>query len=58
MRTMPKVGDKVTCNGGFPGTVTRICEWTTAMVEIRLASGTVCIDICDCEPLVVAPPPR
>ena len=38
-----KVGDKVVANG-FPGTVSRVCEWSDAMIEVRLASGTVCVD--------------
>lgn len=41
-----KVGDKVTANG-YPGTIVALCEWSDSMVEVRLASGTVCIDGCD-----------
>ncbi len=38
-----KVGQQVICNG-YPGTITRICEWTTGMVEVRLERGLVCVD--------------
>jgi preprotein translocase subunit YajC len=44
-----KVGDKVTCNGGFPGTVVAVCEWSDSMVKVRLARGTVCVDEADCQ---------
>jgi preprotein translocase subunit YajC len=37
-----KVGTKV-MKDGYEGTVTRVCEWDTDMVEVRLASGTVCV---------------
>lgn len=40
------VGTKVTTSG-YKGTVVRVCEWTNGMVEVRLASGTVCVDVCD-----------
>ena len=41
------VGDKVICNG-YTGTVTRNkasagSAWMGGMVEVRLASGTVCV---------------
>jgi len=42
-----KVGDKVTANGGYPGTVTRLCEWSDSMIEVRLPGGLVCIDASD-----------
>ena len=35
------VGTKVMCNG-HEGTVTRVCEWDTDLVEVRLESGTIC----------------
>lgn len=38
-----KVGDKVTCSG-YTGTVVELCLWTHSMVEVRLKSGTVCVD--------------
>ncbi len=41
--TKPYVGQKVIANG-YPGTITRVCEWSDSMVEVRLASGTVCVD--------------
>lgn len=40
------VGDAVMCNG-YAGTVTRLCEWSNSMVEVRLGSGTVCVDAND-----------
>jgi len=43
---MFRVGDRVICNG-YPGTVIRICEWSDSMIEVRLASGVVCVDACD-----------
>jgi len=43
-----KVGTPVLCNGGYRGTITRVCEWSDALVEVRLERGTVCVDICDC----------
>jgi hypothetical protein len=39
----PFVGQHVIANG-YPGTITRVCEWSDSMVEVRLASGTVCVD--------------
>jgi len=39
----PVVGLKVVANGHL-GTITRVCEWSDSMVEVRLASGTVCVD--------------
>jgi hypothetical protein len=41
--TKPFVGQHVIANG-FPGTITRVCEWSDSMVDVRLASGTVCVD--------------
>ena len=38
-----KVGDKVWCNG-YPGVIARLCEWSDAMVEVRLERGGVCTD--------------
>ena len=47
MDTTIKVGTRVICNG-YPGTVTALCEWSrtrfSVMVEVRLASGLVCVD--------------
>ena len=37
-----KVGTKV-MKDGYEGTVTRVCEWDADLVEVRLASGTVCV---------------
>lgn len=51
-----KVGQKVTTSG-FPGTITRICEWSLSreadevMVEVRLASGLVCVTCRDVVPV-------
>jgi hypothetical protein len=49
-----KVGDKVTM-AGFPGTVTKVCEWSRAvvngvegvMVEVRLPGGIGCYPCSD-----------
>ena len=38
-----KVGQRVTCNG-CPGTITRVCEWSNSMVEVRLERGITCVD--------------
>ena len=35
------VGDKVTCNG-YPGTVIAVTDY--GMIEVRLPSGSVCVD--------------
>lgn len=41
-----KVGQKVTTSG-YVGTITGVCEWSRTdnevMVEVRLASGLVCV---------------
>ena len=37
------VGDTVECNGHCM-TVTRLVEWSTALVECRTHSGEVCVD--------------
>lgn len=37
-----KVGTKVV-KDGYPGTVVRMCEWNTDLVEVRLASGLCCV---------------
>lgn len=37
-----KVGTKV-MKDGYEGTVIRVCEWDTDLVEVRLASGVVCV---------------
>ncbi len=37
-----KVGTKV-IKDGYEGTVTRVCEWNTELVEVRLATGTACV---------------
>jgi len=44
-----KVGQRVTCNG-YQGAITRVCEWSDGMVEVRLASGTVCVDFAELLP--------
>lgn len=41
-----EVGQKVTTSG-YAGTVVRLCEWSHAMVEVRLVSGVVCVDAND-----------
>ena len=38
-----KVGTKVV-KDGYNGTVTRVCEWDNELVEVRLDSGTACVD--------------
>jgi len=38
-----KVGTKV-MKSGYEGTVIRVCEWDTDLVEVRLARGTVCVE--------------
>jgi len=38
-----RVGQRVICNG-YPGTITRVCEWSDSMVEVRLDRGTTCVD--------------
>jgi hypothetical protein len=43
IRREPFVGQHVIANG-YRGTITRVCEWSDSMVEVRLASGTVCVD--------------
>lgn len=45
-----KVGQPVTTSG-FAGTVVRLCEWSTSMVEVRLASGVCCVDAGDVKPI-------
>lgn len=45
-KPFPRIGLRVWCNG-YIGTVTRICEWSNSMVEVRLASGLVCVDYND-----------
>ena len=44
------VGDRVTCNG-YPGTVTRICDFSNSMVEVRVPGGTTCVDAYGLTPL-------
>ncbi len=44
-----KVGQRVTTSG-YQGTVTRLCEWSDWLVEVRLERGTCCIDAKDCIP--------
>ena len=43
-----KVGQHVTCSG-YQGTITRVCEWSNSMVEVRLERGTVCVDFKEIE---------
>jgi len=45
-----KVGQRVSYSG-YPGTITHVCEWTTGMVEVRLARGTTCVDFAELIPL-------
>lgn len=40
---MIEVGTKVV-KSGYRGTVTRICEWDTDLIEVRLEGGTACVD--------------
>jgi hypothetical protein len=43
-------GDQVTCNG-FAGTVTKMCDGQlTGMAEVRLGSGTICVDVSELNP--------
>lgn len=37
-----KVGTKV-MKDGYEGTVIRVCEWDNDLIEVRLASGMVCV---------------
>ena len=42
-----EINQKVICNG-YPGTITKVCDGVlSGMVEVRLNSGDVCIDIKD-----------
>ena len=45
--TKHQVGDSVVCNG-YQGTVTALTDY--GMVEVRLASGGVCVDPSDVQP--------
>ena len=45
------VGQRVTFNGGFPGTVVALPMWAPGMVEVRGERGSVCIPVGDCKPL-------
>lgn len=47
------VGEPVTCNG-YPGRITRVCEWSNTLVEVRLESGTVCVSIDELTPQIQA----
>lgn len=38
-----KVGTRVV-KSGYEGTVTRICEWDTDLIEVRLRRGSVCVE--------------
>jgi hypothetical protein len=47
------VGQRVTCNGGYPGTITAL-YWPggpVEMYEVLLGSGAVCIGPSDMEPV-------
>lgn len=48
------VGQRV-MDGDFAGTITRVCEWSNSMVEVRLARGTVCVDFHELRPLPASP---
>jgi hypothetical protein len=37
-----KVGSRLACHG-YAGTVTKLLDWEPGMVEVRLASGVVCV---------------
>lgn len=39
----PFVGQHVVANG-YSGTITKVCDWSDSLVEVRLASGVVCVD--------------
>ena len=52
-----EIGTRVMCNG-YPGTITRVCEWSDALVEVRLSRGTVCVDIAECDTLITYPVKR
>ena len=43
-----KVGDKVMCNG-YEGRVIRLCEWSDALIEVRVPGGEVCVDSIEVE---------
>jgi hypothetical protein len=38
-----KVGTKV-IKDGFDGTVVRVCEWDTELVEVRTRGGVCCVE--------------
>ena len=42
-----RIGDRVSFNGGFPGTIIRY--YSTAMIEVRGERGMVCIDEADAD---------
>jgi preprotein translocase subunit YajC len=44
-----RVGDKVTFNGGFPGTVIEI--YSPGMIVVRGVRGSVCIGVEDADPV-------
>ena len=46
-----KVGQRVICNG-YPGTITRVCEWSDSMVEVRISRGTTCVDFKELLPVL------
>ena len=43
------VGQKVMCNG-YAGTISKICDWSPSMVEVRLARGVVCVGMSELRP--------
>lgn len=47
------IGQHVLCNG-YEGTVTRLCEWSDSLIEVRLRSGLVCVDSKEVLPLAPA----
>lgn len=48
-----KQGEKVMCNG-YEGTIHTVCDGQLeGMYEVKLSSGTVCVDGCDIEKAVV-----
>lgn len=45
------VGQRVTFNGGYPGTIVAIPSWSNALIEVRGDRSAVCIDFCDAKPV-------
>ena len=45
-----KVGQRVICNG-YDGTITRVCDWSPSMVEVRVPGGTTCVGFSELRPI-------